>query len=168
MTHPLVSAGAPPVIVKVPHLIVGELPPKLRTRYKEKFDYPLEFLPLGAGGTATSSINIEADSDFVIVSSLAVVTSVDNLTLVAFAPIMVDLKNTGSGRTYSSIPEHFSNVFGTAQQPAVWWKDSYVGRLRASSTMQVTLQNLDPANQRNVRISFKGFKIFGFSEKDED
>jgi hypothetical protein len=44
----------------------------------------------------------------------------------------------------------------------------YVKRLRASSTLLVQLQNLDPANAFNVRLTFDGFKVFDIPEASED
>ena len=153
------------VVVKVPHLIIGELPPRLRKRARDYFAYGTEFLPLPAGGTLTNSINIESDSDFAIVSAVGVVTSVNNLTLVAFPAIMADMRDTGSGRVLSNIPMHFTSVFGDAQNPFIFWRAGYLKRLRASGTFQVTLQNLDPGNAVNVRLTFHGFKVYDFPEE---
>jgi hypothetical protein len=163
-----IRAAMPPVNVRVPHPIIGEIPPGLRKRLKDKFAYGLDFLPLAAATTTPLTINIEADSDFVIVSAQAIVTSTDNLTLQTFNPLLVDMRDTGSGRTFFNSARHFNTVFGTAEAPALWWRMGYVKRLRASSTLLVQLQNLDPANAFNVRLTFDGFKVFDIPEASED
>lgn len=157
-----------PVIVRVPHIITGEWPPALRRRQKDLFIVTAEFLPLGAGLTATVAVNIEAESDFVIQSAQGLVTSDDNLTLVGFPPILCDLRDTGSGRTFSDAPVPFVSMFGTAQAPAYWWQMGWAKRLRQSSTLMVTLQNLDVANDRNVRLAFWGAKVFRVEEQPTD
>lgn len=163
-----IRAAMPPVNVRVPHPIIGEIPPGLRKKLKDKFAYGLDFLPLGAGLTVPLPINIEADSDFIIVSAQAIVTDTTNLVLQTFNPILVDMRDTGSGRTFFNSPRHFNTVFGTAEAPAYWWRMGYVKRLRASSTLLVQLQNLDPANAVNVRLTFDGFKVFDIAETSED
>jgi hypothetical protein len=163
-----IRSAMPPTIVRVPHPIIGEIPPGLRKRLKDKFAYGLDFLPLAANTTAPLTFNVEADSDFIIVSAQAIVTSTDNLTLQTFNPLLVDMRDTGSGRTFFNSPRHFNTVFGTAEAPALWWRMGYVKRLRASSTMLVQIQNLDPANAFNVRLTFDGFKVFDVREDSED
>jgi hypothetical protein len=162
--------ASPPstVVVRVPHPIIGELPPGLRRRLKDKFAYGADFLPLAAGLTATQQVNIEADSDFAIVSAQAIVTSDDNLTLQTFSPFLVDFRDTGSGRTFFNAPRHFNTIFGTAEAPAYWWRMGYLKRLRASSTLSVTIQNLNAATDFNIRITLDGFKIFDIEESRDD
>lgn len=163
-----IRAATPPINVRVPHVISGEFPPKLRKLLKDAFIYGLDFLPLAANTTTTLPLNIEADSDFVIVSAQGIVTDTTNLILQTFNPILVDIRDTGSGRTLDNSPRHFNTMFGTAEAPALWWRMGWAKRLRASSTLQVQLQNLDPANAVNVRLSFMGVKIFDIPESSED
>lgn len=163
-----IRGALPPTVVRVPHPIIGEIPPGLRKRLKDKFAYGLDFLPLAANTTTPLTINIEADSDFIIVSAQAIVTDTLNTTLQTFNPILVDMRDTGSGRTFFNSPRHFNTIFGTAEAPAYWWRMGYVKRLRASSTLLVQLQNLDAANAFNVRLTFDGFKVFDIPEASED
>ena len=73
------------------------------------------------------------------------------------------MRDGGSGRQLFDRPQHSENEFGTAQLPS--WKE-YPWLVRASGSIQVTVQNLDLVNAFNVRISFSGFKIFGYPARD--
>ena len=163
-----IRAAMPPTIVRVPHPIIGEIPAKLRKLLKDKFAYGVDFLPLAANANIPLPVQIEADSDFIIVSAQAIVTGTTNLVQSTFNPFLVDIRDTGSGRTFFNSARHFNTIFGTAEAPAYWWRMGYVKRLRASSTMLVSLQNLDAANAFNVRITFDGFKVFNIPESSED
>ncbi len=139
---------------------LGWLPRALWRRAKDFFVYTAEFLPLSASATQTFEIAIQADSDFVIVAGVRVVTTTDNLTVQTFVPELVRILDTGSGRELTDRAVHIENWFGTAQLPAYW---PYPKVIRASSTLQTTLQNLE-ANDRNARLSYLGFKVFDYPE----
>lgn len=139
---------------------LGWLPRALWRRAKDFFVYSAEFLPLAANQTQTFEIAIQADSDFVIVAGVRVVTQIDNVTQTTFVPELVRILDTGSGRELTDRAVHMENWFGTAQLPAYW---PYPKVIRASSTLQTTVQNLD-GNARNVRMSYLGFKVFDYPE----
>jgi len=122
------------------------------------FAYGTDFVPLGASATATQSINILSDSAFFITSAVLVETDVTGLIFLAQAPLLAQLNDTGSGRSFSNTPIHVSNWFGTAEEPKLW---DVPKLLSPGATFQVTLQNLE-AVARHVRIAFHGFKIFGW------
>lgn len=140
---------------------MGWLPRKMWSRAKEFFTYSVEFLPVAAGATATDETAIQADSDFVSVYWARVVTDTTNLifTANANAPLLVNVIDTGSGRQVFDRPQHIDNLWGTGQLP------SYLpmpAKFRASGAIQTVVQNLDGANAFNVRISYVGFKVFGY------
>lgn len=127
------------------------------------FAYGTDFVgatQIGAGATVTNPINIQNDSAFCILSAVLVETATDNLTFLAQRPLMVNLQDSGSGRNLSSTPVHADNWFGTAELPKYWDVPKILG---PNSTFNVTVQNLDPVNARIVRVTFHGFKIFGFA-----
>ena len=139
---------------------LGLLPKDLWNRVKDFFIYSVEFLPLAASETLTTDIAIQADSDFLIMAGVRTVTDTANTTLQTFVPQTVLITDSGSGRQLMDRAVHIENLFGTAQLPAIW---PYPKLIRASSTLSTRLTNLDGANARNVRLSYLGFKIFGFS-----
>lgn len=165
MANPTKAArvGASPAGGAAPQLgpFFGLLPRKLLRRLKDFFVYTAEFLPLAAGGTATVNTAIQADSDFLIVAVTRVVTDIANTTFLANVPQLVTITDAGSGRNLMDRAVHMDNLIGTAQLPSYW---PYPKLIRASGTLNTTVQNLDGANARNVRISYLGFKVFGESE----
>jgi hypothetical protein len=125
----------------------------------DAFVNAVDFTPLVAGGTQTQTINIPNDSAFVILSAELVATDTANTVFLAQAPVLSDLSDAGSGRHFSNTPVHVSNWFGTAQLPNYWQVPKIIA---PNSAFNVTLQNLDLVNNRNIRVAFTGFKIFGF------
>jgi hypothetical protein len=133
-------------------------PGKLRPT--QAFDYNADFVGvfvLGAGATVTVPVQIQQDSDFLILSATKVATDAAQTTLVPFLPAVVLLTDTGSGRQIMDRPTHVESYFGTGELPRVLDRPYFI---RAASTLNVTLQNLDPANARVVRVSFHGAKVF--------
>lgn len=124
------------------------------------FAYGTNFAPLAAGATTQNPINIQNDSAFCILAAVMVETDTTNLIFLGQRPLLVDLFDSGAGRSLSSTPLHADNWFGTAQEPLYWPLPKILG---PNSTFSVQLQNLDTVNARNVRVAFHGFKIFGFA-----
>jgi hypothetical protein len=137
-------------------------PDKAKGKAIDYFVYGTDFLPLGAAGAATATIqnniNISGDSAFVVLSAVIVETDTANTTFLAMQPILFDLLDQGSGRKLSNIPQHSDNWFGTAQLPKYWDIPKIIA---PNSTFSVTATNLE-ATARNVRVAFHGFKIFAF------
>lgn len=136
------------------------LPPRMRERARDFFGYTIDFVPLGVNATTIQEVNIQSDSDFIIGAAVATVTDTANTTRLGFVPQLVQLFSAGSGRNLFSGATHFENVFGTAQQPAIW---PIPKLLSAGSTFSAQLQNLE-ATARNVRLTFLGFKVFSYRE----
>lgn len=124
----------------------------------EYFVYGTDFTPLTASLTVQNNININGDSAFCILSGVIVESDTANTTILAVPPLLFRLMDTGSGRYTSNIPIHAANWFGTAQLPKYWDVPKI---LSPNSTWAVEAQNLEAVN-RNVRVAFHGFKIFGF------
>ena len=137
---------------------LGLLPVEMWDKQKDYFIYSIEFLPLAASGSATAQVNIQSDSHFLIELITGVVTDVTNATFLANVPELVNLTDSGSGRNFFDKPVHWNNLFGTAQLPGVL---PFPKIINAGSTLTVGLTNLE-ATARNVRISFIGFKVFGY------
>lgn len=122
------------------------------------FVYGIQFLPLTASLTLQGTANINGDSAFCILSGVLVETDTGNTTFLAQRPLLARIVDTGSGRYLSNSQIHVDNWFGTAEEPKYW----DVPKIFApNSTLGLELQNLE-ATDRNVRVAFHGFKIFGF------
>lgn len=137
---------------------LGLLPTAMWDKQKDFFIYTVEFLPLAASATASQSVNVQSDSHFLIEFVTGTVTDVANAVFVASPPELILITDSGSGRQFMDRPVHWLNLFGTAQLPGVL---PFPKIINAGSTISVQIQNLE-AVARNVRISFIGFKVFGF------
>lgn len=124
----------------------------------DPFTYVAEFLPLAALAVGNFDNNIQNDSDFLLVTVSARVTSADNAADVAFYPALITWLDQGAGRTLQSRAEHFQNVAGTAELPYYLPVPKLIDR---GSTFTTQLTSLDAVNARNIRISYHGFKLFG-------
>jgi hypothetical protein len=146
----LQQAGA----IQPPAGVLGWLPPQFWRTQKEFYSYGANFLPLAASGTQTQTISIQSDTDFILLYVVGVATQTDNVTPLAFRPVLVELKDNSTGSTLTQSPTHYENLFGNAMAPGIF---SIPYFLRANSSLAVTLQNLE-ANDRNYRLSFMGFR----------
>lgn len=154
--------------VKVPiNPFLGLLPRNLWNRHKDLFFYNVEFLPLAASDAgAGGDIQIDADSDFLIMGASAIVTDVNDVVVASIVnafdkfnpPFLVTL--TDAARSFSNIATGFKNLFGTAEQPAIW---PFPKLIRATTTLTTKIQNLSATAYR-IRISYAGIKIFAFKE----
>lgn len=136
------------------------IPRKYQQRYREQFAYTLDFLPATLSTTTFGNISIQADSDFIIIAGVGVVTDVANTTRQTFVPQLYTLTDGGSGRNLTSNPIHYHNIFGTAEEPAYWPQPKVLDR---GSTFTVAVQNLE-ATSRNVRLAFLGFKVYDMAD----
>jgi hypothetical protein len=135
------------------------LPEEARGLAMDYFVYGTDFAPLALSATATQSIQINADSAFLILSAVAVETATDNTTFMANRPILCSISTGGAGLSLSNTPIHMNNWFGTAQEPKYWDVPKI---LLPNTTLNITLQNLE-ATARNVRLAFHGFKLFSYA-----
>lgn len=135
------------------------LPAGLAGRALDEFTYSTVFLPIAAGATVTNSINIQQDSDFVMLARYA--TVFDNVAGAFLAPqnwpALVTFNDAGAGRLLMDAAQPLQSEFWTPSFPVRMWQPKL---LRSSSTFQITLNNFG-ANGLNVRLSLVGAKIFG-------
>ena len=129
----------------------------------DPFTFNINFLPLAASNNATDQFITQADSGFAIVKTCFVIASnvdvfVANISdTPKYAPLLVMLSDSGSGRNLSNSPVAVNNYFGTAERPFIWSRPKV---LDPNSTFVAQVQNL-VATAFNVRFAFQGFKIFG-------
>lgn len=129
---------------------------KVRGRATDFFAYSAQFIPLGAGATASSNIVVQNDSDFLIVAGTLASRDTGTGAIQTDTPFLVQLTDSGSGRNLFDAAQDAANIFGTAQRPAWWTLPKFI---KGGSTLVVSLQNL-VATARNVRVSFWGVKVF--------
>lgn len=136
------------------------LPGGLANRVCDLFTYGTDFLPIGATTTLTNNIQIQNDSDFVVLAMNAIVTDTADTTFLVYPgwPFTVQLNDAGAGRQQQNQAVHLANQFWPKQFPLRVEQPKF---LRAGSTFSVTLTNLS-AVARNVRLSFTGAKVFGY------
>jgi hypothetical protein len=115
---------------------------------------------LGASGSATFSFTVDGDSDFVTTELRGAVYTASYAAIVANPAILVDVIDSGSGRSPFSQPVLFDNLFGTAQRPGTL---PYPKLFRANSTVNVELSN-QVATAYVVELAFVGFKVFPMPE----
>jgi len=143
---------------------LGSSQAKTRKAYDlDPFTFNVSFLPLAASNNATDNFITQADSGFAIIKTCFVISSnvdvfVANISDVPkYAPLLVSLTDSGSGRILANSPVAVNNYFGTAERPFIWSRPKL---LDPNSTFSVQVQNL-VATAFNVRFAFHGFKIFG-------
>lgn len=124
---------------------------------RDFFIYSVEFLPINASSTAVANIPIQADSAFELAELAGDVRAlVTDEAPIAGPALLISLVDQGTGRLLMDRPQIFTNFIGTAQRPFLL---PIPKTFNANATIQVSVQNLAVAN-RNVRISFIGYKIF--------
>lgn len=129
----------------------------------DPFTFVINFIPLAASNTATDNFITQADSGFAIVKTCFTISDVANVSIAnisdtpRFAPQVITLSDSGSGRDLSSLPVSIGTYFGDAKEPFLWARPKV---LDPNSTFSARVQNL-VATAFNIRLSFHGFKIFG-------
>lgn len=129
----------------------------------DPFTFVIPFVPLAASDTETDDFITQADSGFAIARTAFTVSStaevfVSNISdTPKFAPFVITLSDSGSGRNLSNAPVSIDTYFGSGQRPFIWATPKV---LDPNSTFTARIQNL-VATAFHIRLSFHGFKIFG-------
>lgn len=129
----------------------------------DPFTFIINFLPLAASNTATDNFITQADSGFAIIKTAFTVASDVNVFVAnisdtpKYAPQIITLSDSGSGRDLSNGPVSINTYFGTGERPFIWCHPKI---LDPNSTFTARIQNL-VATAFNIRLSFHGYKIFG-------
>lgn len=140
---------------------VSLLPPHLRKRAKEGFNYIANAVPLAAAGTVVVTVAIQNDSDFLWVDLTGAAR--DPLAVGTVFPnpaVTIQVNDSGSGRNVFQQPADWVAVVGTAQLPGDF---SFPYLAEKGGTLTVTLVNLG-AQAYDVRLALRGFKVFQWDE----
>lgn len=125
------------------------------------FVYSTTTTALGANGTATTSLAIEADSDFEVLK-LSQSTIEDDTAAQTDSSRDIPLVNilivdTGSGRQLSNVAHPIDVIFGSGQLPFILPNPKL---FFARSTIQFTFTNLTSVVYDRITLSLIGRKIF--------
>lgn len=129
----------------------------------DPFTFVISFLPLAASATSTDNFITQADSGFAIVKTAFTISDSSNVYVAnlsdvpGYAPQVITLSDSGSGRDLSNAAVSINNYFGNGREPFIWSRPKV---LDPNSTFTARIQNL-VATAYNIRLAFHGFKIFG-------
>jgi hypothetical protein len=129
------------------------------------FIYSTLFTSLAPGVAQSNTINIQADSDFVINEMTyganilvgGVVTTTPNYTTRIFPNISIVLLDAGSGRQLMDSAIDLSALAGSGERPFFL---PIKKRLAARSNLVITAQNFNTVDTYRLNLSFVGFKRF--------
>lgn len=127
------------------------------------YTYGVTFGTINSSESVTSSIQIEADSDFEIIKLAAygLVNVDDDPVTIDQLPLTVMLTDTGSGRNLMNTAVPIQSLFGTGQLPFILPKTKL---LYARSVLAITVANISTAVSFSyLALSFHGRKIFSQS-----
>jgi hypothetical protein len=145
---------------------------------RDFYIYESEAISLAAGTNATDTIQIEADSNFILqkltqfsvpsADSAAVFPDLTDDTIVfpvgltnmqtVKPAVALQLIDTGSGRQLMQNPIPIPSFFGTGEMPFILPNPRLFVR---NSTIQVAYTNFDTVNDYDVRLAFIGYKVYG-------
>lgn len=129
----------------------------------DPFDYVINFIPATLSVTTTGTFTVEADSAFALCQGSFTVADTNNLfstnisDIPRYAPFLVNLVDSGSGRELSNTAAPINAFYGTGEWPCYWPVPKI---LKPNSVFTVRVQNLLTVNM-NVRLVHRGYKIFG-------
>lgn len=133
--------------------LLGE---EIRGRAIQGFFYSARFLPINASAATSTTVQIQADSDFIIAGVAGSSRDTGTFAAQTTFPFTWQIQDGGSGRFMFDAEQDWENTIGTAQRPA-WWSTPWL--VKRSSLLTVFLTNMI-ATARNVRISFWGVKVY--------
>jgi len=142
----------------------GQSASQVRRNYTlDFFTFVINFLPLAASASDSQNFITQADSGFAIVETSFEVVSNVNVFVAnisdtpRYAPQVITLSDSGSGRDLSNTGVPIGTLFGPNNEPFIWPCPKI---LDPNSTFTAKIQNL-VATAFNIRLSFHGYKIFG-------
>lgn len=131
------------------------------------FTFVINFSPLAASNTDTQNFITQADSGFAICKTSFTIASTVNVFIAnisdepRYAPQVITLSDSGSGRDLSNSAVSIGSLFGPDTFPFPWPTPKI---LDPNSTFTARIQNL-VATAFNIRLAFHGYKIFGNIEQ---
>lgn len=135
--------------------------PLIGDRYRDYSAYNFEWNTLAASATADVTVNIDRDSDFIVCSIDAVITTdATGATEQNFPECLMQIKDTGSSQTWFNSFAHMGNVVGRnvvdGKGPLVLARPRWCN---AGAAITITLTNLE-ANARRIWITLHGDRVY--------
>jgi len=127
---------------------------------RDFYVYEEDFALLAAGATANGSIEVQADSDFILqkLNYFADVEAAAQEDATRVIPLVtLQLIDTGSGRNLFESPVAIPSLFGTGELPFVL-PIPRVFFARSTIALQVT--NFSAGTTYGLRLSFIGYKAY--------
>ena len=146
--------------------LYGILPKEMLGRPRDFFIYGGALLGLAPGAQTSDTLQIQADSDFLLLAATREVRDhAAGHAIVASPFVLVQVQDSGSGRNLvgaagspdAAQGQPIDNWFGTGQLPAYW---AYPKLLKASASLVSTFTNQDGGTTFDIRYSYLGFKLF--------
>lgn len=125
----------------------------------DPFNYVIGPFAFTAAGVLTGNINIQADSDFILMTTeywVDVAAAAQTAATRSLFNGTVLLTDTGSGRQLMSQAVPVDNIFGNGQFPYVWQQPKMFA---SKSTLQVQVTQIEATTQ-NLYLTFSGVKVF--------
>jgi len=131
-----------------------------RREIKEFFVYEADFASVASGASATTNINIQADSDFVLQkltyhADIASAAVTDSSRIIPNATVI--LTDTGSGRQLMESAIPIPSLFGVGELPFILPTPRLFS---ARATLTVVVANFDAAVTYALKLSFMGYKLY--------
>ena len=129
---------------------------------RDFYVYESEAIPVVSGQNVTDTINIEADSDFMLqkLTYFADIgTGLQTAETRVLPLVTVQLTDTGSGRQLMQNPIPIPALFGTGELPYIIPNPR---KFLRNSTIQINYINyaVAPPTDYNIRLAFHGYKIY--------
>jgi hypothetical protein len=121
------------------------------------FYYNAEFVPVNAATTANAVNTCDNDADFAIYQTMHTAVNAAGGAFVSAPNITVRITYDVSGRRLEDRDSHLLNIFGRGQRP-FWWPRPLM--IRAKGSWTTTVNNLDPAVNFNLRLTYGGVKVY--------
>lgn len=127
---------------------------------RDFFVYSASFSALANGSSDTETINIQADSDFVVskmtyFADIAAAVQTDSSRVIPLCTMQIT--DSGSGRNLMDSAQPISNIMGTGDLPFILPNPKL---FLARSNITITVANFSAATTYNLRLSFIGHKKF--------
>ena len=127
-----------------------------RLRKTDFFVFSWTWTPLLANATESRTVQIQNDSDFLMVALSGIVRSTAAGAAAQAAAATLVLESSGSGRNVFDRAQDWDAIVGTAQRPAWLPAPKFLDR---ASALQATLADIGGID-RTIRLAAWGIKVF--------
>lgn len=133
------------------------------SRPKDWFSYPVRFQAIAQTSTTTSTVQIDAGSDFYL-TALTQFSTINGSTAVltsatyAIPMVTLTIQDTGSNRNLMNSPVPLALIAGDGNHPHRLIHPRLFYR---NSAIQITMVSIDPTTFSNIWLNLEGFRIYG-------